>query len=143
MEPGQQTPIEDHLVELARNMADAINTRDFSFHSPAWSHVSSDFIAETGFSEWPRRTTSLSEFLTRFVSHTKTHPEYSMRLSELSTKLNDKTGRAYVWVGLDAMGLPPGTIRPNVGTLDFMFVGSRWICVKWQCFPGHLVDFGL
>ena len=143
LESEPRNPIEGHLEGLARSMAEAINSRDFSIRSRIWSHVASDFVAETGFSEWPRRTTSLTEFLSRFVSHTASHPEYSMHLNEVSTKLNEKTGRAYVWVSLEAMGLPPGTSRPNVGTLDFVFCGHRWICVKWQCFPGHFVDVGL
>ncbi|KAK4631436.1 hypothetical protein CLAFUW4_02851 [Fulvia fulva] len=143
MESEQQKAIDCHLKELAHTMAEAINSRDSSFRSPAWSHVSSDFVAEPGFSEWPRRTTSLAEFLSRFIRHTEAHPEYSMRLTDVSTRVNETTGRAYVWVSLDAMGLPPGTSRPNVGTLDFMFGGHGWICVKWQCFPGHFVDVGL
>lgn len=140
----KQTPedTEAHFGRIVREIAGAINTQDFSITSKAWSHASMDLVAEPAFSQWPKRTTSLKEFLGEFVQHFERHPEYFLRVVDTSFRINHHTGYADVFTNLEAHGLPKGVIRPSIGTLHFVCVKGRWIWIKFVCMPGMAVVVG-
>lgn len=129
--------VADGLEQFALDMAKAVNCRDISITSPVWAHVAYDFVAEPAFSEWPKRTSSLDEFLQHFRAHFERYPRYHVFVADLCTTVDEEHGRAEVFATLDVTGIPDGVMRPSVGTLSFQRIKKHWLCVQLVTVPGH------
>lgn len=114
----------------------AINNRDFEPTSPAWNVTDKYFAAKAAFANWPRET-DLLHLLECYERHTTLNPQYSLKLDDVTIKIDEKRRCAKAFVNLLSDGIPPGTVRQSVGVLDFVLrEDDKWYCLRYQCLPG-------
>lgn len=130
------TAITTHLEHLVRSSIDAINSRDFSMYSSAWSCYTSGLKVESAqpVYQWPnciRRNIGLKSHLKGLQYISATNPGFYLRLLDVDTEVDEKAGRAVVFVNLENIGNPTNLVMQGTIILEFCMMGEEWKCIKF------------
>lgn len=125
------------LKTIATSMALALNSRDFSPTSPAWSHLSPSFLA----GPLPPLINSkigVSEYLKHLSDMCAQHPDWKLRVvdSDVQSQVTN-LDKASVFTNVENQGLPQGVVWQSVGISDFeRGEGGEWVVVGYRGFAG-------
>lgn len=130
------TAIATHLEHLVRSSIDAVNSRDFSIYSSAWSCFTPGFKVESAqpVYQWPncvRRNIGLKSHLKGLQYISATNPGFYLRLLDVDTQIDQKAGRAAVWLSLENVGNPQNLVMQGTIILEFCMMGEEWKCIKF------------
>lgn len=134
LEPS--TAISYHLEHLVRSSIQAVNSRDFSIYSSAWSCYTPGLKVESAqpVYEWPkciRRNIGLKSHLRALQYISAENPGFFLRLHDVDTQVDEKAGRAVVFVNLENVGNPTNLVMEGVIILEFRMIGEEWKCTKF------------
>lgn len=139
------------LENIIHRALHAVNTRDFSPTSPAWSSFSPSFQNDPdgpAFQQFIasqyhlptssiKKPKSLQEFLAVHQTSSERNPKYCLKAVELhTTMVNEKAGYAQVIMAGEATGMPEGVVRRTISAFEFRFIGGKWWCVNTRTLPG-------
>ncbi|KAF2164554.1 hypothetical protein M409DRAFT_24954 [Zasmidium cellare ATCC 36951] len=130
------TAISIHLEHLVRSSIQAINSRDFSIYSSAWSCYTPGLKVESAqpVYQWPnciRKNIGLRSHLKGLHYIASSNPGFFLRVLEVDSQVHEKAGRATVFVNLENIGNPTNLVMEGVIILEFCMMGEEWKCVKF------------
>lgn len=139
------TPLESHLIHLTTDLVTACNNRFWNPSSYPWNTLD-----QTNFTLGKTYSTlssdlNFSEFLQNFQKLYASLPEYFIRIREIHASVNEKTGKAVVFLNMENVNFSPGgVLRYSVGKVEFEGRGEgRWVCVRYSSLPiGEGVEGG-
>ncbi|KAI5366281.1 hypothetical protein Slin14017_G039210 [Septoria linicola] len=141
------------LESYCRGYAAGVHERVWDTTHPYWSNMSSTFRADPAIGSIPQPQT-LDEFLDSRRVLSEEHPTYGVKVTDLSTELDEPNGRAECFMSLEVSGVPEGVVRQNLGILEFLREDKlgvaesvrlpdhgdtpydRWWCVRYRSFRG-------
>lgn len=130
-----------HLETIARTLVVAIDQRLLSAQSPSLVDPRLDFIdpffKASPMPPWDHAPLDFEGFVTYIRTVVEANPEYSIRLSDVSSHVNDRAGTAEVFLNVEVEGMPPGVVRKSVGVMKFRRSEDRWRCFTYQGADGN------
>lgn len=129
-----------HLESISRGFFHAFNARDLNPSSPAWQHMSANFIALPDLPSNTERSTrglSLADWLALLGS-----PRHAVNSSicaetmDVSTQFNSRV-TAEVFVLTKSALIPENKVMEHVSFFDFRYMEGRWQCVKFTGIRGR------
>lgn len=139
------TPLESHLIHLTTDLVTACNNRFWNPSSYPWNTLDQkNFTLGKTYSTLSSDL-NFSEFLENFQKLYASLPEYFIRIREIHASVNEKTGKAVVFLNMENVNFSPGgVLRYSVGKVEFEGRGEgRWVCVRYSSLPiGEGVEGG-
>lgn len=139
------TPLESHLIHLTTDLVTACNNRFWNPSCYPWITLDQkNFTLGKTYSTLSSDL-NFSEFLQNFQKLYASLPEYFIRIREIHASVNEKTGKAVVFLNMENVNFSPGgVLRYSVGKVEFEGRGEgRWVCVRYSSLPiGEGVEGG-
>lgn len=139
------TPLESHLIHLTTDLVTACNNRFWNPSSYPWNTLDqANFTLGKTYSTLSSDL-NFSQFLHNFKEIYASLPEYFIRIREIHASVNEKTGKAVVFLNMENVNFSPGgVLRYSVGKVEFEGRGEgRWVCVRYSSLPiGEGVEGG-
>lgn len=125
-----------HLEDIARTFITPIDQRLLSSRSPSLIAPELDFIdpffRAVPMPPWDHAPLDLEGYVTYIRTVVEANPSYSIKLTDVSSHINDKAGTADVYLNVEVGGMPPGVVRKSVGVMRFRKGDGRWRCYTYQ-----------
>ena len=137
--PSSKT-IASHLEGIAHSCMKSLNDRNFSKCADGWNQMADIFRADSEHPQGGLVEQTLEEHLEMQRHIAEECPEYCLRLLDLYTEVNERTGSASVFMTVEATGIPPGVIRQSIGVSKFQLIDGRWLCVRYGGARGMVGD---
>lgn len=121
----------------------AINSRDFSVYSSAWTYFTPGLKDEsaTPVFSWPNCMGSnigIKRHLKGLQWITSNNADFYVRFMDVDTQVDGRLDRAFVFVNLEVDGNPRHLHMQGVIILEFRMVGREWKCMKFSGARGIL-----
>lgn len=125
-----------HLETIARTFITTIDHGLPSAHNTSASDVILEFIdpffSASPMPPWNHAPLNLEGYVTYIKTVVEANPDYSIKVTDVSSHVNDKAGTAEVFVNVEVGGVPRGVMRQSVGVMKFRRNDGRWRCFTYQ-----------
>ena len=126
------TPTEEYLSSLAMTMFDVLlHKRNFT--SPLIHHWDPNITAEIEAMPSSAGREALLDNIRNLTMH---YPGYHFDVLNSCSKVNERTGKANVWLLTMVTGLPDGVRREAANVLSFQRRDDVWYCTKHRAIRG-------
>lgn len=143
--PTTTQSIQSHLESLSKSCITSLNTRNFHPLAPGWRNTTPSWIAEFenhADSGSQHSGQDLLTFLALQKSTAEQFPTYHMKVTGISSDVDERGGRASVFTTVEVTGIPEGVIRQSMVCSEYVRVGGEWACRRCIGVRGvpHLSD---
>ena len=134
-EASSRKAITDHIEAETRKYLEAINARNYDINSPTWTSLHSAFTFDSWITDRAPSQGAHNWFamLQRIAD---AHPEYQIRIQDMSVTLNDFKTKAEVFMNVETKDMPLGVVRQAVTILTWKPKDRKWFCTSRRTFHG-------
>ena len=122
-----KSPVALELEDMGRKVAGAIATRNWD--DPVFDHFAPNFKAYIEHSDVPVAK-SVKEYQEVYNAIAAAHPDYSNEVLSINADVDEKRGRASVWVLMRVYGHPKGTVRESVTVAHLERKEGIWLFTR-------------
>ena len=123
------------LQYRSRCFVEALNGRAFRQFNQIIGpeHIDSNF---TAYLDNPALAFSWSEFVSTLCKATKADPEYYANIIKQSVDLDERAGRAVVFIIIEVTGRPKSVRREDALVFEWRKEGETWMCYEHTAIRG-------
>lgn len=137
--------VSQYLESLSKSCTASLNARNFSTSAPGWSQTSLRWTAEfdNHVDDGARHSGhNLQTFLQLQRETSEQFPQYHMKITGISSDVEEQKGMGRVFTTLEVTGIPPGVVRQSMVMSEYKLLDGRWLCTRSVGVRGvpHLSD---
>lgn len=126
--PHKSPSTKCYLEQLNARMVGRVSDHDWT-HTDFQDFMDPDYKAYLEYNDIPM-SKNRDEYLENFKSFTNAYPDYSIGIHSINADVDDKHGKAKVWLFLRVYGHPKDLVRESVTVVHWRRKKGKWVCYK-------------
>ena len=125
-EPENSISVEDRLRDLSTRLVHSMNTRTFT--AVATELLLPEYTGFHDMDQTPWRVSNREAIITQMNDFLAANPEFHTEILDLTVDVDEKRGRASVWIRRTDTGLSEGWKKETIMEFGWVEKDGRWWC---------------